>query len=160
MPTPRFLSVVLPALLALVFATTASAGYADHSAAGGARLSLVNGRGLAVITSNDGSVLGTMKRGKITLVDYARGKPTRFDARDWGCEKRRRPNRKTVICTGTDLSFSVAGGAWMLSLNGRRISASAVVSGKVLLRGDRGTYQINDGAVRRWPEIAHTYKLG
>ena len=48
----------------------------------------------------------------------------------------------------------------MLSLYGRGISASAVVTGKVLLRGTRGTFSINNGPRRRWPEIARTYKLG
>jgi hypothetical protein len=161
MSTPR-LSLVLPFVaLALVFATNAAAGVADRGPAGsGATLSLVNGKGFAAITSNDGSVLGTMAQGKITLVDYARGTATTFDARDWGCEKKRRPNRKTVICSGSDLHFSVAGGAWFLSLNGRGISASARLTGKVLLRGTRGTFSINNGRIRPWPEVAHTYKLG
>jgi hypothetical protein len=161
MSTPR-LSLVLPFVaLALVFATSAAAGVADRGPAGsGATLSLVNGKGFAAITSNDGSVFGEMAQGKITLVDYARGTPTTFDARDWGCEKKRRPNRKTVICSGTELTFRVVGGAWFLSLNGRRIYASAVVTGKVLLRGTRGTFSINYRPSRPWPEIAHTYKLG
>jgi len=140
MPTPRIPILLLLALVALALAPNAMARVADRTPAAGSSLSLANGRGLAVITSNDGTALGTMRQGKITLVDYTRGKPTRFDARNWGCEKRRRPNRKTVICSGTDLSFNVVGGAWMLSLYGRGISASAVVTGKVLLRGTRGTF--------------------
>jgi hypothetical protein len=156
----RPLIVLSLAVFAFVPAT-ASAGVAEREpAVAGTPLQLWNGKGLAVVTSEDGSILGTIKQGSITFTDYPRGAPTAFDARTWGCEKRKRVNRKTMVCSGKDLHYSIAGGAWMAALRGRGIAASAVVSGKVLLRGTKGTFSIDMGKRQKWPLVGHTYKLG
>ncbi len=160
MHMPRFLIVLSIAVLALASTATASAGVADREpAATGAQLSLVGGKGTAVVTSEVGTILGTMKQGTITLVDFARGAKTKYDARKWNCTKRKRLDRRTVRCTGKDLWFSIAGGAWMVTLHGRGIAASAVVDGKVKLSGTRGTFSIDGGKSRKWPLVARTFKL-
>jgi hypothetical protein len=105
-------------------------------------------------------MIGTIKQGSITFTDYPRGLKTEFDARKWGCEKRKKLNKKTTVCSGTDLWFSIAGGAWMAALRGRGIAASAVVEGKVLLRGTKGTFSIDGGTRRKWPLKGKTYQLG
>ncbi len=48
----------------------------------------------------------------------------------------------------------------MATLRGRGIAASAVVVGKVLLRGTKGTFSIDGGPRRKWPLNGQTYKLG
>ncbi len=161
MHMPRFLIVLSIAIIALAGSATASASIADREpTAAGSQLSLVGGKGMAVITSEDGSILGTIKQGSITFTDYPRGSATSFDPKKWGCEKRKRLNRKTIVCSGMNLHFSIAGGAWMATLRGRGISASAVVDGKVLLRGTKGTFKIDDGKRRKWPSKGQTYQLG
>jgi hypothetical protein len=162
MSTPR-LSTVLPlALTALVFVTSAVAGVPDRVPQGqGSALELKGGRGLAVITSNDGTVIVKIREGSITLVDYARGdKTTVPPLRTWGCEKKSRPNRKTYICKGQGLHVTIQDGAWLLTLRGRGIGVSGGVTGKLLLRGTRGTYSIDYSAERDWPTEAQTFKLG
>ncbi len=161
MPTPRLLILLVLSGVALVLTTGASAAVADRSPAGGAsQLSLVKGKGLATLTSEDGTVIGRIVQGSITFVDYPRGTKTEFNARKWGCEKRRRLDRKTIFCSGRNLHFQIVGGAWLATMRGRGISASAVVVGKVRLRGTRGTFKIDDDARRRWPTVAETFKLG
>ncbi len=157
----RFPIVLSLAALALVFAATALAAPALRDpAVAGTPLSLVGGKGLAVVTSEDGTILGTIKQGSITFTDYPRGAATKAAPGKWGCEKRKRLNRKTVVCSGQDLHFTITGGAWMATLRGRGISASAVVVGKVLLRGTKGTFSIDGGKYQRWPLKGQTYKLG
>lgn len=163
MPTPRLLILLVLSGVALVLATSASAGVADRAQAGaGSQLSLAKGKGLATLTSEEGTVIGTIVQGTITFVNYARGTRTKFNARRWGCEKLRRLNRKTVICSGKNLHFAIVDGAWLATLRGRGISASARVAGKVLIRGTRGTFSIDTLGIveRQWPTVAHTYKLG
>ncbi len=163
MPMRRSLIVLslVASAFALTFAATASAGPAERvPAVAGKPLQLWGGKGLAVVTSQDGTILGTMKQGSITLTDYPRGKATTFAVRDWGCEKRKRLNKKTIVCSGQDLHYSIAGGAWLVSLKGRGIAASAVVAGKVLLRGTKGTFSIDMGKRQKWPTTGQTYKLG
>jgi hypothetical protein len=126
----------------------------------GSRLALAKGKGLAVVTSAEGSLLGTIVKGSITFTNYQRGAATKFNPKTWGCEKKRRLDRRTILCTGNDLHFSIVDGAWQAALRGRGIAASAVVRGKVKLRGTRGTYQIDDGPKTTWPRTATTFKLG
>jgi hypothetical protein len=161
MHMPRILIVLSIAVLALAGTAAASAAVAEREPTGvGSQLSLAGGKGMAVVTSQDGSILGTIKQGSITFTDYPRGLKTEFDARKWGCEKRKKLNKKTTVCSGTDLWFSIAGGAWMAALRGRGIAASAVVEGKVLLRGTKGTFSIDGGTRRKWPLKGKTYQLG
>jgi hypothetical protein len=162
MPTPRFPILLLFSVVALVFAANAAAGVADRVPAGtGSNLVLDKGKGLAVLTSKEGTVGVTIKKGSVTFVDYPRDATTTFTPfKNWGCEKRRHPNRKTYICSGQDLRFFIVDGAWIATLRGRGISASAVVVGKCLLKGTRGTYSIDGSTKRAWPSVAQTYKLG
>ena len=123
----------------------------------GDTLSLTNGRGTAIAVSRDGAMLGTVVRGRIAIVDLPRGDRTEVEVS--GCERRRRI-RRTVVCTGRELSFSVVDGRWRATIIGTGINASAVLEGAVTLKGTRGRYQLGDVDARRWPRTARTLQLG
>ena len=124
----------------------------------GDSVSLADGRGIAIVTSRAGAMIGTVTRGRIVINDLPRGDRTSVEVS--GCERRRRVNRRTVVCTGRDLSFSVVDGRWRATLSGTGINASAVLEGALSLKGNRGTYQVGDGRERRWPRRARTLQLG
>ncbi len=123
----------------------------------GHSLSLEHGRGLAVVRSRDGSILGSVGRGRVRITNVARGERTKVAVSC--CERTRRPNRRTIACSGRRLSFSVTGGAWKVVLSGNRVNASAVLLGAVTLRGTRGTFSIANGPERAWPRTARTFRL-
>lgn len=124
----------------------------------GETLSLVNGRGTAIAVSRDGAMLGTVTRGRILIVDLRRGDRTTVEVS--GCESRRRVNRRTVVCSGRALSFSVVDGRWRATISGTGINASAVLEGAVTLKGNRGRYKLGDDDERRWPRRGRTLPLG
>lgn len=126
----------------------------------GGSLALENGRGTAIVVSRDGALIGprAVAHGRIVVVDLLRGERTSVQL--WGCERRRR-YRRTVICSGRDLSLSVLEGRWRARLEGSGINASAKVEGAVTLKGTRGTFRLGDEAEpRRWPRLARTFVLG
>lgn len=126
-------------------------------ALGGDAVSLENGRGVVVVTSRDGAMLGTIARGSVRIHDMPRGHVT--SVRVWGCERRRRPARRTVLCVGRGLRFRIEYGTWRATLRGRGIDASAVVEGSLAIKGTRGTLIIEDEE-RRWPRELETFSLG
>ena len=149
--------LVLVALCALGLAPSAGAHPLARGLAGdGASLSLENGRGTAAVHSRTGSLLGSLRRGRITVVDRPAGAKT--TVRLYGCAERRRPNARTIVCIGEGLQVSVRNGAWLVTFKGRRVNASAVAEGRLRLRGSRGTFEI-DGVTRRWPAVFRTYLL-
>ena len=150
--------LVLAALCALGLAPGAGAQPLQRELVGnGSQLSLTNGRGTAAVHSRDGSLLGTVGRGRIVVVNrLAGGKTT---VRFWGCEERRRPAPRTVVCIGRGLRVSVVNGSWITTFKGRGVNASAVVEGRLRLRGQRGSFAI-DGVTRSWPSTFRTYMLG
>ena len=152
-------SLILIAFAALLVVPSAAAHPLERYVAGSSSsLSLSNGQGVAIVASRDGAILGTVGRGRITLFDGPRGTNTR--SRLSGCRTMRRVGRHTRVCTGRNLSFSVVDGTWRLALRGSRINASAVLRGSTRLEGRRGTYRIDDGAKRPWPDDAETLELG
>lgn len=150
--------LVLAALCALGLAPGADALPLGRELVGnGSQLSLTKGRGTAAVHSSDGSLLGTVGRGRIVVVNRPVGGKT--SVRFWGCEQRRRPAARTVVCIGRGLRVSVVNGSWVTTFKGRGVNASAVVEGRLRLRGQRGTFEI-DGVTRSWPSTFRTYLLG
>lgn len=150
--------LLLTVLFALALAPGADARLDRFFAEGGDSIALENGRGTAIVVSEEGAVLGTLGRGTLIVVDVRRGPPT--DVEVSGCETRRRPNVRTLVCSGRGISFSVVGGAWRAVIRGRGINASAVLSGTVTLQGSAGTYSLRHADERPWPQVARTFRLG
>jgi hypothetical protein len=146
------------ALLALALAPSAQAQLARGLVPGGGALSLENGRGFAVVLSRDGGMYGQVARGRITVTDYRRGGDTEVDLR--GCDRRRRVNALTVVCSGRRLRFQIVDGRWRAAIRGVGIDAAAVVSGSVTLAGTRGTYSIDGEDEESWPREPDTFILG
>jgi hypothetical protein len=145
-------------LLALALPGAAHAQVPRVLAGEGESLSLSNGRGVAIAVARDGAMLGTVTRGRIVISDLPRGDRTSIEVS--GCERRRRVTRRTVACTGRDLSFSVIDGRWRATITGTGINASAVLEGAVTIKGTRGTYKLGEAEPRRWPRRARTLQLG
>ena len=122
------------------------------------RVQLTNGRGLAIIKSNDGTSYGRVAHGRITIDDPVRGKDTKVAVS--GCDETRHPTPRTTVCIGDALGYSVQYGVWTVTLRGRGINASAVARGTLRLKGTRGRYSIDGAASRRWPRIMRTFQLG
>jgi hypothetical protein len=144
----RLLSLLAPAALALVAATSSQAGAA---VAAGESVELSHGRGYAVLGTR-GAALGNVSQGWIRVVDVAGG----GDPRGWvrGCERRAGRLAGRLYCTGSGLRFYVHGGTWRIRMSGRGVNVSAVVRGRLGLDGagcTGCTYSIGGGAPRRWP---------
>lgn len=155
MKRPLFLVTLL---LALAVPPSAEAGGLLRFVAGTTKaLSLERGTGMAVVRASEGAMIGSVRRGRVVVVDVRRG--TRTRVRLYGCERRRTPRARTTLCAGTAIRFSVLGGAWRVSLLGRGINASARVRGSVTLKGTAGKFRIGNRARRNWPRVAHTYLL-
>ena len=155
---PKVVPLVLGAFCALGLAPGAGALPLPRELAGdGARLSLADGRGTAAVHSRSGSLLGTVRRGRITVLNRPVG--ARTTVRFWGCEERRRPTPRKTVCIGQGLRVSVLNGSWVTTLKGRRVNASAVAEGRLRIRGQRGTFEI-EGVTRTWPPEFRTYVLG
>ena len=150
---------LLTVLAALVLAPSAHAQFERAVAAGGESLTLANGRGYAAVTSSGGTILGRVAKGRIVVTDYPRGARTKVSFS--GCDTKKRISRRTVVCAGSNLSFSVVDGRWRVVLRGRGVNASAVLQGSVTLEGSGGTYAIGDpDNDRSWPRSTRTFRLG
>ena len=148
----------LIALIGLAFAPTANAQFERALAEGGQSLSLEDGRGRAVVASQDGVMFAKVGRGRIVVRNYARGAHTEWNLS--GCDRRTRVARR-VVCVGRSLSLSVVDGRWRVALRGRNIDAGAVLQGSVTIEGTAGTYAIGDPEEKRsWPRSARTFSLG
>ena len=145
------------ALLVLAPAANATSALDRYVQGSSSTLSLQRGVGTAIVRSDDGAMLGTMRSGRIVIFDAPRGAVTEMTVS--GCTMRRIEG-STTVCRGQNLSFSIVDGRWRVTLQGRGIHASAVVRGWARLRGTRGTYRIDDGPRRRWPRFARTFTLG
>ena len=153
--------IVFTALVALALTPSAGAGasLARYAAESGDSLSLRSGRGIALLVNRDGAVLGSVRRGRVTIADGPRGPQTKVSVS--GCERKRYPRPRTVVCMGQGLRFSALGGTWRVRIAGGGINASAVMNGSVMLdNGTAGTYRIRDEPYRPWPASAQTFYLG
>jgi hypothetical protein len=152
-------TIILTGILALAIAPSASASLARYAAEAGESLSLTGGTGTALLVSRDGAVFGNVGRGRVTISDGASGARTKVSF--WGCERKRYPRPRTVVCIGSGLRFSALDGTWRVRIVGSRINVSAVFAGYVTLwNGTAGTYKIGDGPRRAWPATAKTHYLG
>jgi hypothetical protein len=146
--------LTIPIALALVPSAAAQESVPRMLQAGGARVELENGRGFAFFRSREGVILGSIKRGRVVVTDLRRDSEVSVS----GCETTKRIKR-TIVCIGRDLSFSVEKGAWNALLRGVGINASAVLRGTLTLQGRAGTLQINDRPERAWPKAVRTFRL-
>jgi hypothetical protein len=121
-----------------------------------AAVSLVNGSGTAKIVRRSGAVLGSVRKGRIA-VTAPRGE--RPGASLSGCDSRSRPNRRTIVCSGTGLHFSTRSDRRIV-LWGSGINVSAVMRGRVTLKGTRGLYSIGSAGYESWPRIFRTWSVG
>lgn len=145
-------------LCALALAPSSGALPLPREAAGaGSALELLGGRGTAIVSSRNGALIATVRRGRIVVLDRRPGATT--TVRFWGCEQRRRPTARKRVCIGRGLRVSVLRGSWQTTLVGRGVNASAVVEGRLTLRGTRGRFVI-DRSARRWPRVFRSYALG
>lgn len=142
----------------LLAASAASAMVLRAPAGTSSRVQLTNGKGIAIVKSNDGTAYGRVAHGRITVVDPVRGKATAVSLSN--CAERRHPAPRTTVCIGDNIGFSVQYGVWTVTLRGRGINASAVARGVLRLRGVRGRFSIDGGPSRRWPRVMRSYALG
>ncbi len=145
-------------LLTLALAPPANAQLARAVASGGDSLSLSGGTGFAAVASRDGAIVGNLRRGAVRIVDLPRLEKAKVEVT--GCERLRRPNRRTWLCSGRRLSFSVINGNWQVRMRGVGINASAVLKGRLVLQGTAGTYSIRHADPKRWPRRARSFRLG
>ncbi len=119
-------------------------------------VSLETGSGFALLEARKGAVVGRIARGRVVITNLPRrgGRPS-FS----GCDRRERLDRRTVLCSGRDLHFSIRGD-WRLVARGVGIDTSAVVRGTLTLKGSEGTYSIGGGSKHRWPRRARTFRIG
>ncbi|MDQ3865244.1 MAG: hypothetical protein M3304_00230 [Actinomycetota bacterium] len=142
----------------LVLALAPAARAQDFRALAGTEgVQLANGRGFATFVGREGAILGSVGRGTVTIQDFVGGESTSVEV--FGCERRRRPALRTRVCIGRHLRFVVRFGAWRVTMRGRGIDASAVVEGRLTLRGKAGTYSIGGSDPRRWPRSVERFEL-
>lgn len=145
-------------LIALTTAPSAEArGLLHVAAASTDALLLERGRGIAVIASRNGAVLGHLRAGRLTVVDLGRDSRVRVSG---DVEKTEVLGRRTTRYSGKNIRFSILVGRWRVQLRGRGINASAQIRGVVRLRGTRGTYSIDNGDESPWPRRWRTFRLG
>jgi hypothetical protein len=144
--------LIVIGVLAFLCAPVATAQFARELAAGGKPLSLEDGRGVAVVKSRDGVILGSVGRGRVRAMN----------ASVYGCESRKRVRRHTVVCTGRELNFSATGRRWAIVASGVGINASGKLKGSVTLQGTGGTYSLEPGGTdpHPWPSSPRTLRLG
>ena len=121
-----------------------------------AAVALVNGSGIAKIVRNSGAVLGSVREGRIA-VTAPRGQRPHVSLS--GCDSRRRPNRRTIVCSGRGLYFSTRRDR-RIALRGSGINVSAVMRGRVTLKGTAGRYSIESVGSGSWPRIFRTWSVG
>ncbi len=153
----RSLLVVAVVLIAACAAPTAGAQSLDRFLTAGGTLSLREGAGFAHVIAR-GGVLGQIDRGRIRIRDLP--DPAGTDVNVWGADWSRAIDSRTTVYGGRDLRFRALGGAWRVRMKGRGIDASAAGRGAVTLRGTRGTFSVDGGSYRDWPEDATAFRYG
>jgi hypothetical protein len=153
----RYLLALLAATVAAVVAPTAGAQTLDRYLTAGGTLSLRDGFGSADVIAR-GGVLGKVDRGRVLIRDFPDRAGT--DINVWGADWRRVIDSRTTVYGGTGLRFRALAGAWRVRMKGRGIDASAAGRGTVMLRGIGGTYSIDGGSYRDWPDEATWFRYG
>ncbi len=153
----RYIVAVLAVVSAAVIAPTGSAQSLDRYLTAGGTLSLRDGRGSADVIAR-GGILGQVDRGRVLIRDLREGAET--DINVWGADWRRVIDSRTTVYGGRSLRFRALGGAWRVRVKGRGIDASAAGRGSVTLRGEDGTFSVDGGSYRDWPEDATRFRYG
>jgi hypothetical protein len=153
----RYFVAVFALALTSFLAPAAGAQGVERSLTAGGTLSLRDGVGSADVIGR-GGVLGQVFRGRVFIRDLPDRGGT--DINVWGAEWRRVIDSRTTVYGGTRLRFRALGGAWRVRMKGRGIDASAAGRGAVTLRGAQGTFSIDGGSYRDWPEDASTFRYG
>ncbi len=155
--TMRYVLALLAAVLAAFAAPAAGAQAIDRYLAAGGTLSLRDGVGSADVIAR-GGILGQVDRGRVLIRDFPDRGGT--DINVWGADWRRAIDSRTTVYGGTGLRFRALGGAWRVRMKGRGIDASAAGRGSVTLRGTRGTFSVDGGSYRDWPDDAIRFRYG
>jgi hypothetical protein len=150
--------VLVTLLVALTAAPSAEAGgLMQFASVSTDALLLERGKGIAVIASRNGAILGHLRAGRLTVVDLGRNSRVRVRGE---IEKTERLGPRAKAYWGTDIRFSILVGRWRVQIKGRGINASAQIRGTVRLRGTRGRYSIDNGEEHPWPRRWRTFRLG
>ena len=144
-------------VLVLAAVPVAEAQLERYLDAGAGTVSLRDGTGSAYIAGR-GGVLGSIVRGRVRIRDLPdrNGTTIRVSGADWS----RVIDSRTTVYGGRDVRFRALDGAWAVRIVGRGIDASAAGRGSVTLDGSAGTFSIDGGTYRRWPEDRTTYRYG
>jgi hypothetical protein len=155
--TMRFLLAVIVAVLAAFAAPTAGAQTFDRYLTAGGTLSLRDGVGSARVMAQ-GGVLGQLDRGRVVIRDFPDRGGT--DINVWGEDWTRVIDSRATVYGGTELRFRALGGAWRVRMKGRGIDVSAAGRGAVTLSGTGGTFSLDGGFYRDWPDEATRFRYG
>jgi hypothetical protein len=150
-------AVFAAAALAVLAAPAGGAQTLDRYMAAGGTLSLRDGAGTADVIAR-GGILGQIDRGRVLIRDLPDGDDT--DINVWGADWRRVIDSRTTVYGGRGLRFRALGGAWRARMKGRGIDASAAGRGSVTLRGGVGSFSVDGGSYRDWPEDATRFRYG
>jgi hypothetical protein len=153
----RYHLVLVALVSAAVVTPSAGAQVLDRHLTAGGTLSLRDGVGSADVIAR-GGVLGQIARGRVLIRDFRDREGT--DINVWGEEWRRVIDARTTVYGGTDLRFRALDGAWRVRMRGRGIDASAAGRGSVTLAGVGGTFSVDGGPFRAWPDDAITLRYG
>ena len=153
----RYLLAVFVVVLAASAAPTAGAQSFDRYLTAGGTLSLRDGVGSARVMAQ-GGVLGKLDRGRVVIRDFPDRGGT--DINVWGADWTRVIDSRATLYGGTDLRFRALGGAWRVRIKGRGIDVSAAGRGAVTLRGAGGTFSLDGGSYRDWPDEVTRFEYG
>ncbi|MDQ3890210.1 MAG: hypothetical protein M3312_06615 [Actinomycetota bacterium] len=150
----RFLLTILAALV--LAPASHAASLSRFASADTEWVSLERGTGSAVLQARKGAVFGRIARGRVVITNLPRrGRRPSFS----GCDRRQRLDRRTVLCAGRGLHFSIRGD-WRVAGRGVGVDMSAVIRGTLTVKGSEGTYSIGGGSKHRWPRRARTFRIG
>jgi hypothetical protein len=153
----RYLLAVLVVVLTAFAAPAAGAQTVDRYLTAGGTLSLQDGVGYARVMAQ-GGVLGKVDRGRVVIRDFPDRGGT--DINVWGADWTRVIDSRATVYGGTDLRFRALGGAWRVRIKGRGVDVSAAGRGAVTLTGTDGTFSLDGGSYRDWPDEATRFHYG
>jgi len=129
-------------------------------------LSVKAGVGRIALSPFNGSTLGRVGTGRVTIVDQSLTGSGSFDV--WGCDNTHpAANDRVTICSGTNLRFRVIDGRYKIFVRGSGINLSVVGRGTVTLDGSGddpsvdsdGLYSLNDGPYKSLPNFEKSLPL-
>lgn len=137
-----------------------AAAFALAAAADDGSLSVKAGVGHVVLSPFNGSTLGRVASGRVTIVDQSLTGSGSADV--WGCDNLHlAATDRVTVCSGTNLRFRAIDGRYKIVVRGSGINLSVVGRGTATLDGSGddpgvdsdGLYSLNDGAYRSLPNF-------